>query len=181
MKAFITILLFSIFFLETVSGQSSDVLILKRKDGKRMIRFMQGGKISFLEKSGARYDGKIIRIENDTILIELYDIRRLTTSMGGIVFDTVSRLPVKVDHRDILSVVKPPQSFGYVRNGSLIKWSGIGYGVLHLLNAAISKEPLVATQMAAAGTATAVGYVLGRLYKDSFILGRRYSWQYLDL
>jgi hypothetical protein len=35
--------------------------------------------------------------------------------------------------------------------------------------------------MAAAGVATGAGYLMGRLYKDSFVLGRRYSWQYLDL
>ena len=181
MRLIIVILLLSIFRMETVSGQSSDVLLLKRRDGKRMGRFMAGGQISFEERSGARYSGKIVRIDQDTIYFEIYDIRRLTTSMGGILFDTVSRFPVKVDHRDILSVVKPPQSFGYVRNGSLIKWSGIGYGILHLMNAAISKEPVIGVQLAAAGAATGVGFLIGSRYKDSFVLGRRYSWQYLDL
>lgn len=146
-----------------------------------MASFMQGGSISFLEKSGARYSGKILRIEQDTIFFEIYDIRRVATSMGGILFDTVSRFPVRVDHRDILSVVKPPRSFGYVRNGRLLKWSGIGYGILHLLNAAISKEPIIGVQLAAAGVATGTGFLLGRMYNDSFVLGRRYSWQYLDL
>lgn len=181
MKVFISILFFSIILTGTVCGQSSDVLVLKRKDGRRMASFMQGGSISFLENSGARYSGKILRIELDTIFFEIYDIRRVATSMGGILFDTVSRFPVKVDHRNILSVVKPPRSFGYVRNGSLIKWSGIGYGILHLLNAAISKEPIVGMQLAAAGVATGAGFLMGRLYKDSYELGRRFNWQYLDL
>ncbi len=142
---------------------------------------MQGGQIAFLEKSGARYSGKILRIDRDTILMEMYDIRRMSTSTGGLIFDTVSRFQIKVDHRDSVSVVKPPQSFAYIRNGSLIKWSGIGYGVLHLLNAAISKEPVVGSQLAAAVLATGVGFLLGKIYNDSFVLGRRYNWQYLDL
>lgn len=142
---------------------------------------MQGGQIAFLEKSGAGYSGKILRIDRDTILIEMYDIRRIANSLGGIYFDTISRFQALVDHRNIISVQKPPQSFGYIRNGSLIKWSGIGYGVLHLLNAAISKEPVVGSQLGAAVLATGVGFLLGRLYRDSYVLGRRYQWQYLDL
>ena len=181
MKPIIAIIFLLICLMETVVGQSSDVLVLKRRDGKRIIRYMQGGQISFVEKTGAHYSGNILRIDRDTILMEMYDIRRVSTSMGGILFDTVSRFPVKVDHRDITSVIKPPQSFGFVRNGSLLKWSGIGYSVLHLLNAAISKEPVVGVQLATAAVATGVGYLMGRLYKDSYVLGRRYSWQYLDL
>lgn len=181
MRLIIAILLLSICRMETTSGQSSDVLVLKRRDGRRISSYMQGGQISFEEKSGARHSGTILRIDRDTIYLELYDIRRLTTSLGGIAFDTVSRFPLRVDHRDIISIVKPPRGFGYVRNGSLIKWSGIGYGILHLLNAAISKEPVVGIQMAAAGAVTGVGFLIGRRYKDSFVLGRRYNWQYLDL
>jgi hypothetical protein len=180
MKPGVIIFIF-LFITASLSGQSSDILVLKRKDGKRMISFMQGGQISFLEKSGASYAGKILRIDRDTILMEMYDIRRQATSLGGVIFDTVSRFQALVDHRDIISVVKQPQSFRYIRNGSLIKWSGIGYGVLHLLNAAILKEPVVVGQLGAAAVATGVGFMMGRLYSGSYVLGRRYKWQYLDL
>jgi hypothetical protein len=175
------IIFICLFITESLSSQSSDVLVLKRRDGKRMSSFMQGGQISFLEKSGASYSGKILRIDRDTILMEMYDIRRQATSMGGLIFDTVSRFQVLVDHRDIISVVKKPQSFSYIRNGSLIKWTGIGYGVLHLLNAAISKEPVIVVQIGAAALTTGVGFMMGRMYSSSYVLGRRYKWQYLDL
>jgi hypothetical protein len=181
MKAFIAILLLSIFFGETVSGQSSDVLVLKRRDGRRMASYMQGSGISFLERSGARFSGRIVRIDQDTIRFEIYDIRRMTTMTGGVLFDTVARMPVRVDYRDIVSVVKPSRSFGFISNGRLLKWSGIGFGTLHLLNAAISKEPVLFPQIAAAGAVTTTGYLLGFLYKDSYVLGRKYQWQYLDL
>lgn len=181
MRSIIALLLLCLCLMETVHGQSSDVLVLKRKDGRRVASYMQGTDISFMERSGARYSGRIVRIDQDTIRLEIYDIRRIVTTMGGVLFDTVARMPVWVDYRDIVSVVKPPRSFMFIRNGSLMKWSGIGFGTLHLLNAAISKEPVLVVQMAAAGVVTATGYLLGFLYKDSYVPGRKYQWQYLDL
>jgi hypothetical protein len=167
--------------MESANSQSSDVLVLKRKDGRRVASLMQGGIASLRERTGARYSGRILRIEKDTIRMEIYDIRTIGTPMGGVLFDTISRQPVKIDYRDIEAISKPTQSFRFVRNGFLMKWSGIAFASLHLLNAAIYKEPVIWDQLAVAGTVTATGILLGRLYRDEYIIGRRYAWQYIDL
>jgi hypothetical protein len=181
MKQSILMLACLICLMESANSQSSDVLVLKRKDGRRVASLMQGGVVSLRERSGARYSGRIVRIDKDTIRMEIYDIRSMSTPMGGVWFDTISRQPVTLDYRDIQAIVKPPQSFRFVRNGQLMKWSGIVFGSLHLLNAAIYKEPVIWDQLALAGSVLATGVLLGRLYKDEFIIGRRYAWQYIDL
>lgn len=167
--------------IEAVNGQSSDVLVLKRKDGRRVSSLQQGGIVSLRERSGARYSGRIVRIERDTVRIEIYDIRSVSTPMGGIFFDTIARQPITLDYRNIEAISKPAQGFRYLRNGTLLRWSGIAFGSLHLLNAAIYKEPVIWGQLAVAGTVAGTGFLLRRLYRDEYVVGRRYTWQYIDL
>lgn len=181
MKQSLIMLVGLLCLLETANSQSSDVLVLKRKDGRRVASLMQGHTVSLRERSGAQYTGRIVRIEKDTIRMEIYDVRTMGTSIGGVIFDTISRQPVIVDYRNVEAISKPPQSFRFIRNGFLMKWSGIAFTSLHLLNAAIYKEPVIWDQLAVAGTVTLTGFLLGRFYRDEYLIGRRYVWQYVDL
>lgn len=162
-------------------AQSSDLIVLKRRDGRRIQTFMPGTSISVDEFSGAVHSGRIRRIDRDTIQLEVFDVRRLSTSMGGVIFDTVSRQLLFIHYKDIASVLKPVRGFGYLRNGSLIRWSAIAYSLLHVANAVLSKEPVIPLQLGTAGAALGAGILLGRLYRDSYTIGRRYRWNYIDM
>jgi|688.fasta_scaffold239822_3 hypothetical protein len=162
-------------------AQGSDLLILKKKNGRTLQTFLNGSYFHFIDISGHENAGIIRKIDKDSVFVQFHDIRMRYTMWGTSVSDTVSSFLNAYHYRQIAAVMKPPRGFGFIRNGSLFIIGGTGYAALHLANAAINKEPVDPVVLAVAGAVTAGGLLLKKIRKESYLLGKKFYFNYIDM
>jgi hypothetical protein len=166
-----------------ISGysQGSDLLLLKKANGKTLQKYFAGSYIHFKDINGREESGIIKTIERDTLFIIYHDIRRSYNMWGTSVADTVSAFLNKYHYNEIKAIYKPGKSFEFVRDGTLFMIAGAGYAVLHLANAAIQKEPVEGKTMAIAGGIAAAGFIMRKLRKYTYPIGTKYHLSYVGL
>lgn len=166
-----------------ISGyaQGSDLLLLKKANGKTLQKYFAGSFIHFNDISGREESGIIKKIERDTLFILYYDVRRSYNMWGTSVADTVTSSLDKYHYNEIRYIYKPAKSFEFIRNGVLFMIAGTGYATLHLANAAIQNEKVDGTTMAIAGGVAAVGFIMYKLRKYSYPIGEKYQLVYVGL
>jgi hypothetical protein len=57
---------------------------------------------------------------------------------------------------------------------------GTAYGLLHVVNAAYLKEPVLWSTVATAGALAATGFVMNKLRTGRYQIGRKYKLVYID-
>src|SRR5215467_8811105 len=124
-------------------AQVSDIIAIKKKNGKLVKNFFQGFPILFQTKDGDYVEGPIDKIHGDTVYIRMYDIEKMATSLGSYVNDTVNTFLIGTNYHDIkrISVYK---GRGSIRQkvGILMMVAGAGYAILNLLNGAFFNLPV---------------------------------------
>jgi hypothetical protein len=172
-------------FLLCVYGQGytqgSDLLLLKKSKTKTMQTFFAGSFIHFTDINGREESGVIKKIERDTLFIIHHDVRRSYNMWGTSVADTVSAFLNRYHYNEIQAVFKTPKSFEFIRNGAIFMIAGTGYAVLHLANAAIQSEPVDGTTMAIAGGVAAAGFIMYKLRKYEYTIGKKYQLVYIGM
>lgn len=166
---------------QTAMTQGSDIILVKKGANRTVARLMPGRSLSLTEKSGASIDGKVDRIDRDTLYVRQYDIRRRPTQWGTSVADTVSTWTVAVHYRDIVTLQKTSESFALFRNGMIPLVAGTGYSLLHLVNAGLQKQPVDGRTMAIAGGVALTGLVLKKTHRNHIRMERRHRLEYIDL
>ena len=162
------------------AGQGWDMVLLKRS-GKTMTNFMPGARISFSTSDGQQAEGIIRKIERDSIFLTYLDIRRGYTQWYTPVLDTVSAYLLSYDFRKISRINRPPAGFEFIRNGSLFMIGGTAYGLVHVTNSVIQKQPVVPKSLAIAGAFVAGGYLMKRLRKHYYPIGKKYKLEYISI
>jgi hypothetical protein len=163
-----------------VAGQGWDMVLLKR-NGKTMTNYMPGARISFSTSDGQQAEGIIRKIERDSIFLTYYDIRRGYTQWYTPVMDTVDAYLLRYDYRKIARINRPPAGFEFIRNGSLFMIGGTAYGLLHVFNSAYLKQPVDPKSLAIAGAFVAGGYLMKRLRKHYYRIGKKYMLEYISI
>lgn len=106
--------------------------------------------------------------------------------MGVARVDTLGSYVIGVHYKDIDKlVIQTRQSFGYIKNGTLLMVGGLGYITLNLINGKYLKEPLtdpdnrksIATALGVAGA----GLLINRLRKYNNRNGKRYRVEYVRM
>ncbi len=161
--------------------QGSDLLLLKKNKTKTMQTFFAGSFIHFSDINGREESGVIKKIERDTLFIIHHDIRRGYNMWGTSVADTVAAFLNRYHYNEIQALYKPPESFEFIRNGTLFMIAGGGYAVLHLANSAIQSEPVDGTSLAIAGGVAAVGFIMKKLRKYEYTIGKKYQLVYVGM
>jgi hypothetical protein len=162
-------------------AQGSDLLLLKKANGKTLQKYFAGSFIHFKDINGREESGIIKTIERDTLFIIYHDIRRSYNMWGTSVADTVSAFLNKYHYNEIAYFYKPPRSFEFIRNGVLFMIAGTGYATLHLANAAIQSDKVDGKTMAIAGGVAAVGFIMYKLRKYTYPVGKKYQLTYIGL
>lgn len=174
---FITLLFISV----QLFSQGSDMIVLKKGPEKTLKTFMAGSQIHFISSSNIRVQGRIKKIENDSLFINTYDEGSVYSRWGTTFWDTLSVSLAKYHINEISEIVKPREGLAFIKNGFLFMLGGISYAILHSVNAAYLKEPIVPSTMAISGTVALTGYVLNRIHKNTIRLRNRYYLQYIPL
>lgn len=178
-KMFVYIMAF--LFAGQLQAQASlDMIVLKNRKNRTKKTFFSGIPITFQDKTGQLYSGKIKKVAKDSFFIQQYDIRAVGTMWGTQVQDTISSYLVKFHTNEVAWVVKPRTSFELFKNGSLMMIGGAGYGVLHAVNALYLGEPVLWSNMAIAGGAVAAGYALRKMRNNRYVIGRKYKLVYIN-
>jgi hypothetical protein len=161
--------------------QGSDLLLLKKNKTKTLQTFFAGSFIHFSDINGREESGVIKKIERDTLFIIHHDIRRGYNMWGTSVADTVAAFLNRYHYNEIQALYKPPKSFEFIRNGTLFMIAGTGYAVLHLANSAIQSEPVDGKTLAIAGGVAAVGFIMNKLRKYEYTIGKNYQLVYVGM
>lgn len=162
-------------------SQGSDMIVLKKGTESTIKTYLAGSQIHFISKSRSVVQGRIKKIENDSLYINIYDEGQVYNRWGTTFWDTISVGLSKFHIDEIAEIVKPRAGFGFIKNGFLFMVGGIGYAILHSVNAAYLKEPISSSTLAISGGVALSGYILNRIHKNTIRLGNRYYLQYIPL
>jgi hypothetical protein len=170
----------------TSFAQVSDILAVKKKNGKIVKNFFQGSSILFQTKSGDYIEGPIDKIHGDTVYIRMYDIERMTTSVGNYVYDTVSSFLIATNYHDIkrISVYK---GRGSIRQkvGVLMMVAGAGYAVLNILNGAFFNLPITDPEnlkkLGISAGLVAVGFINNKFFPPNSFSRKKDKITYVSL
>lgn len=166
-----------------VKGQQSpsDMILLKDRHGRTVKTLFSGLPIYFIDVAGRDVSGVIRKIARDSVFIQYYDIRKAYTQWGTSVMDTVTTFLIPVYYKEIKVIPKEHQHFEFVRDGTLFIIAGTGYAALHLINTAIQGGSVNGTSLAIAGGVAVTGLVMRKLRKKSYIVGKKYTLQYVNM
>src|SRR4051812_40248293 len=108
MKRFFIILL--VFFGQHALCQSSDVILLKKKD-KTIRRYFAGTEIELTTNTGAYINGTITQIKNDSLFIKVFVVRQTPTQLGVYVLDTLTTYYYTYHYNQIKAIGKQVKGF----------------------------------------------------------------------
>jgi hypothetical protein len=174
-------LLLSLFIPCLSIAQGSDMILLKKKNGKTAATYFKGSYITFTDAHHTVTSGVIHKIDKDSLYIQFFDVRRKYNMWYTSVADTITSWLNRYHYREIQSIAKESASFEFIRNGTLFMVGGTGYAILHLINAAIQQEQVSGKALAIAGSVALTGYVMHKLRKKKYVIGKTYSLAYIDM
>jgi len=137
MSKSLLIFLLSLIYLSS-SAQVSDIISVRKKNGRTIKSFLEGSRISFQTKDGEYFEGPIAKIHHDTVYIRMYTIQKGFSPFGTYIFDTLNTYLVNTNYKDIRRISVYPHH-GSIRQklGFLMMIAGAGYVVLNLVNGSL--------------------------------------------
>jgi len=182
MVRYILFFLFILTFTDLQAQVSpSDMVVLRNRQGHTVKSYFSGMPIDFGDRGGREVSGIVRKIDRDTLFIQQYDIRRAYNQWGTYVMDTVTAYMLKYHINEITWIRKPHKNFEFVRDGTIFIIGGTAYLLLHVINAAYLKEPVVGSTVAIAGGIAVGGLVMKKLRKNKYKIGKNYQMVYIDM
>jgi len=178
-KLYSSIIILALLCPAALSAQPSDMVVVKKK-GRTERTLFAGMNTEFRTVDQQWIKGQIRTIQNDTIFLYYFDIRRVPTPFGTFYTDTIARIPIACYYKDIVALHKRRESFGFIKNGLLFKIGGVGYGLLNLINGGGKDRNNTGRLLIAAGIA-GTGFVMGRLHQPMIIVGRNAELIYVEM
>lgn len=168
-------------FSAGVSAQSSDILILKKRN-KTIETFYSGSNIAFTTTTGAYRDARIERLKNDTLFLREYITQYLPTTFGTYIIDTLGSYHFQYHYNQIAAMgKKEKRGFNLRGSGASLFGGGIilvlASGAVYLFNRSTFSLPLL---LGSAGLAT-VGYFLMKTGTKGIVIGKKYHFVYLSM
>lgn len=182
--------LFLIFFLIAAYlssfSQVSDIISVKKKNGRTIKSFYEGSPILFQEQDGEYIGGPIEKIHHDSIYIRMYTVQKAPSPFGTYIFDTLNTYLVKTNYKDIrrISVYK---GHGSLRQklGLLMMIGGAGYAALNILNGSFFNLPVTDKKnLKTLGISAAVfgaGFINNKLFAANSFSRKRDKIAYIGL
>jgi hypothetical protein len=173
---------------EVTLSQTSDFLVLKKRNNRTIKTYYPGAFISAHTYNGFAVNGFIKEIRNDSLIVLQQETRLVGTNFGSAV-DTVS-YTIGVDYHEIKTFHYTgdyswgrKRGFAEITLPKLMKIGGIGFIVLELVNSTYRKESLsennkVVPLAIAAGVA-ATGFAITYFQNKSDKAGGKYKVVYV--
>lgn len=185
-QALLFILLVSI--AEATLSQSSDFIVLKKRNNRTIRTYYPGAFISAVTYDGFSINGFIKDIRHDSIII-LQQERRLISTEFGATLDTMS-YTIGIDYHNIKTFHYTgkytwgrKRGFAQITIPRLMKIGGIGFIALELINTAYRKESITANnKMLSLGIAAGVaatGFAITYFQNRSDKVGGKYKVVYV--
>lgn len=164
------------------SFAQGDFIILKKKN-KSIQRIFTGDNFSFSTKSGSFYNGLVYATRNDSIIIQEFVIKKMPTTLGTYILDTLGSMKYSFHYKDIYSIGQPKnKGFNLFASGSSLIGGSIllivGSGVVYVADRKKFSPELLIGSAVLGG----VGYLLTKAGSKGIIIGKRgYSIQYIHI
>lgn len=185
-QALLFILLVSI--AEVTLSQSSDFIVLKKRNNRTIRTYYPGAFISAVTYDGFSINGFIKDIRHDSIII-LQQERRLISTEFGATLDTMS-YTIGIDYHNIKTFHYTSKytwgrkrGFAQITIPRLMQIGGVGFIALELINTAYRKESITANnKMVSLGIAAGVaatGFAITYFQNRSDKVGGKYKVVYV--
>lgn len=175
------LLLLLLFFPLVSFSQSSDFIILKKKN-KTIRNIFAGSNIEFVTTGGAYRDAYITGIKNDSIYLQEFVVNRIPTTFGTYMLDTAGSFRY-IYHYNQIGSFGPPKQKGFNVSGSGAAL--MGGGILLTLASGVSyladKEKFSPELLAAAAGLGGLGYLMNKSAGKGMTIGKKYKLQYMKM
>jgi hypothetical protein len=173
---------------EASLSQTSDFIVLKKRNNRTLKTYYPGAFISAITYNNFSINGFIKEIRNDSVII-LQQQRQLMGTEFGTTLDTMS-YTLSVDYHEIKTFHYTSQytwgrkrGFAEVTIPKLMKYGGIGFIVLELINTAYRKESITEdNKMVSLGIAAGVaatGFAITYFQNKADKAGGKYKVVYV--
>ncbi len=179
--ALLLLLLFA--FTCTDSQAQSGILVFKKKN-QNIQSWTKDNFIRFQYVTTQWFDGKIKRIDKDSIFVQCFITRQIPNQFGFPTIDTSWFGLMGVHISEIIGMPGNKFKSGMFTNGSLLKLGSAGYVFLNLFNSLENGEPLFASNnlrnIGIAAGVFLIGHLQSLKYKSYIRIGRKYSMQIIS-
>jgi len=173
------LLLFSV----TCIAQQADFIMLKKRNNT-ITTFYSGSDIAFTTDNGVYMSALISGIKNDTLYLQEFIVRYLTTNIGTLYIDTVGSYRHKYHYRQIAAIGQKEKTNFNTRGSGAALFSGgvlltLGSGVVYLADRKKFSAPLL---LASVGLGT-LGYFMAKGKKgvSGLPIGKKYKLVYMNM
>lgn len=167
-------------------AQVSDIISVKKKNGRTIKSFYEDSRILFQTRDGDYIEGPIAKIHHDTVCVRMYTIEKGFSQFGSYVFDTLNTYLINTNYKDIrrISVYKHHGS-RREQLGTLMMIGGAGYAALNLINGSFFNLPITDKKnLRTLGISTAVfgaGFLNNKLFAANLYSRRKDKIVYIAL
>jgi hypothetical protein len=127
----------------SVFAQGSDIITVRKQNGRTIKSFTRGSYIEFIDPAGQNVKGVIQWIYNDSVFIGQPDIRKYYTETGGVIFDTIGTWNKAYHYKELLSIRINRHKNSFINfAGSALMVGSAGYALLNVINGAYLDEPI---------------------------------------
>jgi len=158
-----------------------DMVILRNSKGRTVKSYFNGIKFEGSDINNRGIYGVIRKISDDSIFIQQYDIRKQYNMWGTSVLDTVNSYLTPYAVNEVNWIRKPPAKFEFIRDGTLFMIGGSAYLLLHVINAAYLKQPVIGSTVSIAGGIAVTGFLMHKLRKRKYVIGNGYELKYVRM
>jgi hypothetical protein len=185
----IRLLTLLIFLFITGSGfsQASDFISIRKKNNRTVKTYFPGVMIRFQTTYFRMVEGRILKINNDSVFVKEWDIRVVPTSLGVTMVDTAGSFVTAVHYKEIKVVYwdRRKKIHELLTDGTILMIGGAGYTGLNIINAIVLKEPITDAKnlrnLGIALGASGTGFLLNKLTGKDARFERKYRVHYIRM
>ena len=127
-------------------------------------------------------DGRISRIQNDTIYLQEFITRYLPTNFGTYIIDTLGSHRYQYHYNQIAAIGKTEnRGFNYRGSGAALLGGGIvltlASGIVYL----VDRQKFSAPLLIASATLGVIGYFLAKGRNSGIVIGKKYKLVYISV
>jgi len=156
----------------------SGILVFKKKN-QNIQSWVKDDYIRFQYVTTQWLEGRIKRIDKDSIFVNCYVTRQIANQFGFPTIDTSWFGLMGIHISEIIGMPGSRYRGGLFTNGSLLKIGSAGYVFLNLFNSLESGEPVFASynlrRIGIAAAVFLVGHLQSLKYKSYIRMGKKYS------
>ncbi len=165
----------------TCGAQSNDFIILKK--GNKTIRNIYAGtNIQFVSTGGAYRDALITSIQNDSLYLQEFLVRRMPTVFGSYINDTAGSFRYTYHYNQVGNFgKKAKKGFNVSGSGAALMGGGILLTLASGVSYVADKEKFSPELLGAALALGGLGYLMSTSGKNGIVIGKKYSLQYMKM